>query len=141
LQIWTGVKHAVAVADDLVYVWGEFVYEDKERVVPVPMQLDFKLKVADVACGFDHTLVLTHNHQVYGMGKNTFGQLGLAKSVVSVSSFTLLDVRICKYDNYKPLRIFAGLRQSWVVTYCDRGSLGNEFIFATGKTKEINFIY
>ena len=93
-----------------------------------------------MACGFDHTLVLTSKNEVFGMGKNNFGQLGFDKSVCCVKDLTLLNIQEHRtYDYYKPIRIYAGLRQSYVVTYCERGDLGNEFIFASGKTKEIGF--
>ncbi|WP_338553502.1 hypothetical protein [Paenibacillus sp. KS-LC4] len=47
--------------------------------------IDIPEKVAEVAAGFDHSLVLTEEGNVYSWGDNTYGQVGIdsAKGIVS----------------------------------------------------------
>jgi alpha-tubulin suppressor-like RCC1 family protein len=72
LEVFTGIKHAAALADGELYVWGELIcpgYE-KDQILKIPKKLNFKETIISVACGFDHTIVLTNKREVFGMGKN-----------------------------------------------------------------------
>ncbi|KAK2588070.1 hypothetical protein KPH14_004135 [Odynerus spinipes] len=44
--------------------------------VPILVEMPKRVKFVDVACGFDHTILLAENGDVYSMGMGTRGQLG-----------------------------------------------------------------
>lgn len=65
--------------------WGsaefdQFYISDDEFITKKPIQIDFfqqrNLKICQIACGSQHTLILTNNGQVYSLGSNDEGQLG-----------------------------------------------------------------
>lgn len=69
-----------------VYVWGrnscgelgESTPTDMDFIVdPFKTDLGDKLQISLVACGFAHVLMVTKQGQLYSMGSNEFGQLGL----------------------------------------------------------------
>ncbi|XP_066581255.1 RCC1 domain-containing protein 1 [Prorops nasuta] len=68
------------------------------RAFSIPLLLDMpkRIKFVDVACGFDHTIFLTNNGEVFSMGIGTRGQLGHN------------DLEDC--DNPKEICALAGLR-------------------------------
>ena len=61
----------------------------------IPNAIKFSTKIVDVACGFEHTIARGRNDRIYAWGKNTYGQLGLGKSIeetnepVEITRFTL----------------------------------------------------
>ena len=46
-------------------------------MVDKPKTLNFHIEVKEVACGFQHSHLLSIEGQVYSMGSNSHGQLGL----------------------------------------------------------------
>ncbi|XP_012264946.2 RCC1 domain-containing protein 1 [Athalia rosae] len=44
--------------------------------IPTLVEMPKRVKFVDVACGFDHTIMLAENGDVYSMGMGTRGQLG-----------------------------------------------------------------
>ena len=61
--------------NDELYLWGEHLdpnkeSEAKEALIPIPVQVPFTLKLKNVSCGFEHTLLLTLTGDLYGFGKN-----------------------------------------------------------------------
>ena len=69
-------------------------------------------QIQKVSVNFDHTLMLGFDCNVYGYGKNSFGQLGLPKKMKVVPSIVKLEV-----SNQKIADVFTGLKQSWLVTH------------------------
>jgi len=55
-----------------------------QRLVPIPNLLMADM-VKDVACGLHHILILTTAGDVYAVGDNTYGQLGVGSSYPSTS--------------------------------------------------------
>jgi alpha-tubulin suppressor-like RCC1 family protein len=41
----------------------------------IPKEIEFKIKIIDVACGSEHILVRNIAMEVYSWGKNDFGQV------------------------------------------------------------------
>ncbi|XP_015585366.1 RCC1 domain-containing protein 1 isoform X2 [Cephus cinctus] len=68
------------------------------RIFNIPMLANVpkRVKFVDVACGFDHTILLTDNGEIYSMGMGTRGQLGHG------------DLEDC--DNPKIIEALAGLK-------------------------------
>lgn len=80
-QISCGTKHCIAQTfDNHLFQWGEHITvgctNGKELISSVPIPITMKEIVTSVSCGFEHTLLLTESHLVYGFGKNNQGQLG-----------------------------------------------------------------
>lgn len=44
--------------------------------------------IADISAGYDHTLILMENGDLYGIGNNAYGQLGSEGLGGTVGSFT-----------------------------------------------------
>ena len=42
-----------------------------------PKSLSFDILIASVSCGSRHTLILSHKGEVFSIGCNSYGQLGL----------------------------------------------------------------
>eukprot|EP00741_Cyanophora_paradoxa_P003473 tig00000711_g3373.t1 len=83
-QIACGDNHSMALSDTgELYAWGRGTYgalglgTDGEKRTPQPIRLLRKKGVRDVACGADHTVVVTYQGEVYAWGRNMYGQLGL----------------------------------------------------------------
>ncbi|XP_078053487.1 RCC1 domain-containing protein 1 isoform X2 [Augochlora pura] len=64
--------------------------------VPTLVEMPKRVKFVDIACGFDHTVLLAENGDVYSMGMGTRGQLGHN------------DLEDC--DNPKLIEALAGLK-------------------------------
>ncbi|XP_076376771.1 RCC1 domain-containing protein 1 isoform X2 [Megalopta genalis] len=64
--------------------------------VPTLVEMPKRVKFVDIACGFDHTILLAENGDVYSMGMGTRGQLGHN------------DLEDC--DNPKLIEALAGLK-------------------------------
>ncbi|PNT68828.1 hypothetical protein BRADI_3g45740v3 [Brachypodium distachyon] len=82
-QIAGGWRHTMAVAGDgKLYGWGwnKFgqvgVADNVDHCSPVQVIFPDEQKVAQVACGWRHTLALTENKNVFSWGRGTSGQLG-----------------------------------------------------------------
>ena len=67
----------------IIYSWGNNhagvlgLGDHKHWDVPQKIMFDFKSKIMYVACGNDHTMVVTKSNETYGWGYNGYGQLGL----------------------------------------------------------------
>ncbi|XP_054158378.1 RCC1 and BTB domain-containing protein 2-like [Oppia nitens] len=68
--------------------WGQLGSEGlvgQLMVTPMKVQINKNnALVHDISCGSDHTLVLTHRHQVYGWGSNRFGQINSRDTAIEV---------------------------------------------------------
>ena len=51
---------------------------------PVKLPLLCGRRIQSLGCGFEHTIVATRDGELFGMGMNTYGQLGLPVSISSV---------------------------------------------------------
>nr|XP_039274039.1 probable E3 ubiquitin-protein ligase HERC3 [Styela clava] len=112
LNIHAGVHGQVFVIDEngIAYAWGcndhgQLGLTDADDFVSLPMSVPFtnKKKVVQVACGNTHTLILLKNGDLFSMGDNEYGQLGL-KNKCPVNE----PERITTLENVPILRIAAG---------------------------------
>jgi len=83
--------------------------------------------IVQVAAGWDFTLAVDDQGQVYGCGSNVFGQLGLGKEVKDVSEF----MKISQITE-KVVKVSAGMRHSLLLT--EQGQL-----YACGSGKKGQF--
>lgn len=73
-----------SVVSVTMYCWGSTVHGElglggiEEEQILTPKQLTWSNvdKVTNVACGENHTLLLTRDGEVYSCGSNDYGQLG-----------------------------------------------------------------
>lgn len=47
----------------------------------IPRVMTFQVKIVQVSCGFEHTIFRTLSGDLFAMGNNNFGQLGLGSGV------------------------------------------------------------
>lgn len=101
VQASGGYAHAAAVdADGLVWMWGDneagqLGQGDMEKyaaAVQVAFTADERIEA--VAAGYDHTLALSGNGEVWAWGRNQYGQLGDGTET----------------ERSKPVRVMAGLK-------------------------------
>ncbi|CAG9320323.1 unnamed protein product [Blepharisma stoltei] len=87
-----GSRHSAAIlqnsAGNLLFVWGSGdagqLGNGKRELCKNPVQVDFEEKIKKVCCGVFHTLIIDENSNVYAMGGNSFGQLGIGNKNSSV---------------------------------------------------------
>ncbi|XP_018331399.1 probable E3 ubiquitin-protein ligase HERC4 [Agrilus planipennis] len=67
-----------------MFAWGSTIHGElglggiEQEIVLTPTQVDWPLadQIVEVACGDNHTLILTNEGKVYSCGSNDYGQLG-----------------------------------------------------------------
>ena len=62
MSITCGSRHCIAYKSDKCFMWGEHLLEgsEKEQVILEPIEIILKFQISEVACGFDHTLLLDY---------------------------------------------------------------------------------
>lgn len=84
---------------------------------PIPVVVDEDADVADVAVGESHLIVLTDRGDVFVIGENTNGQLGLGKdSSASVGSWTRVELPQSLVQLQEVVGVAAGSRCSFIKT-------------------------
>ena len=134
-----GFCHVVALTSSgQVYAWGQNQFcqvaeEDTDRIfTPVPVSANLEGKfVTSVACGFNHTLALTDQGEVYGWGYNKQGRIiGVTSAdqrIYIEGDIVLAPVKIrfpCEIKT-KIVSISAGRHFSVALT--DNGQVRSEF--------------
>ncbi|XP_054168975.1 serine/threonine-protein kinase Nek9-like [Oppia nitens] len=84
IKFINGLEFIVCLTrDNCVYSWGldrngqlGQGCDSNEHKKPMIIQINDNNLIRDMSCGLYHTLVLTHNNDVYGWGCNDFGQIG-----------------------------------------------------------------
>lgn len=60
------------------------------EIVKVPKNLSFDIIITQVTCGAEHTLILSQKKELFSIGSNKFGQLGLNDRHLDFSTTPLL---------------------------------------------------
>jgi alpha-tubulin suppressor-like RCC1 family protein len=63
---------------------------DRTRHVTLPKSLSFDILIKSVACGGAHTLILSKTGELFSIGSNEFGQLGLNDRQLKFTTAPLL---------------------------------------------------
>lgn len=108
---------------------GQCGTERTEQQVSKPTMISlFDIKIKKVSCGNAHTLLLSETGDLYGMGSNEYGALGLPEKT-SYPTPTLIETCIDSNSSKKELEnvidIACGARHS--VVSCNDG-----YVYATG---------
>ena len=87
IQISAGYSHSLALTNDgKVYIFGDPSKSETDAINYCRDTIPTLLKSSDdillnniifVSAGFDHSLLMTYDKQIYAFGKNKYGQLGL----------------------------------------------------------------
>ncbi|XP_023933810.2 probable E3 ubiquitin-protein ligase HERC4 isoform X2 [Bicyclus anynana] len=85
IQVDCGSHHSVALSNNGdLYAWGANVYgqcglgyTSNKETTPRPITSLLGVPIALIACGSNHTFVISKSGAVFGWGKNNNGQLGL----------------------------------------------------------------
>ncbi|KLU89679.1 hypothetical protein MAPG_08649 [Magnaporthiopsis poae ATCC 64411] len=112
---------ALTMGGDL-YCWGghpgrKAIIEGSEDMLsgPVPVVVDEDADVADVAVGESHLIVLTDRNDVFVIGEDTNGQLGLGKDgSASVRSWTRVELPQSLVQLQEIVGVAAGARCSFI---------------------------
>ncbi|KAK0183097.1 hypothetical protein PV327_001167 [Microctonus hyperodae] len=85
-NIWTKVHNFIPSNDDAIKEYVIKIVENRTIValtnlgrvfnVPTLVEMPKRVKYVDIVCGFEHTLLLANNGDIYSMGIGSRGQLG-----------------------------------------------------------------
>ncbi|CDW87912.1 UNKNOWN [Stylonychia lemnae] len=113
-KVVCGWNHTIAIVNDkqrnsiepdmiddnqFIFVWGS--NEQGQLGIPLqgcidlPVRQSFfehiEVRVKDIYAGYQHTLYVTENGQVYSTGSNSFGQLGLGQQELFINQPVLIE--------------------------------------------------
>lgn len=74
---------------------------EKERILvknPIYCNIPASIQIIDIAAGAQHSLFLTSSRNVFGCGRNQFGQLGI-NSANDITSLENINIAYVKYQN------------------------------------------
>ena len=126
----TGGNHVVAsLSNGNLYTWGAGLAGQLGSVTPTasstPTQVynytinDWNWRAVQIAAGAQHTLIRTSSNVVYGLGDNSYGQLGVGSNMASYSN------NVAILQGYSATSVASGARTSYI---CLSNSL-----FGTGR--------
>lgn len=119
-----GYALAALTAGRDLYCWGHAgrspILREHLSDTPEPLVIDDK-DIIDVAIGDAHMLVLTADRQVYVVGDNTNGQLGLP-GVTSASNWTSVDLETVGAAGQNVTGVAAGPKSSFLIVRNQPGS-------------------
>jgi alpha-tubulin suppressor-like RCC1 family protein len=85
--------------DGSVWAFGDNLYgqlcdgtSENYRTLPIQMQTEGINNIIQVTCGSSFTIVLTSDGNMYGVGDNSFGQLGIGPTPTSTTSFIQISL-------------------------------------------------
>ena len=79
-------------------VWGSNTFgqlafdNSNETTIKIPKLITFQIEVTEICCGFQHSLLRTENGELYTVGNNIIGQLGIKKEIKRRLAPTLLNI-------------------------------------------------
>lgn len=88
-QLGAGLRHSLVLLNGVIHAFGatacgQLGLGPGMQVVEVPRTLSMPEAVEMVACGGDHSLVITKSGSVWAFGRNADGQLGTAEDAEAV---------------------------------------------------------
>lgn len=107
IQIASGANHNLALTKGgQLYAWGDNKYgqlgigpvSDKSVTNPLPIDCLTSLPIRFIACGGQHSVLVSHSGAVYAWGRNNRGQLGLGDTedrIFPTQVRSLRNQRIC----------------------------------------------
>jgi alpha-tubulin suppressor-like RCC1 family protein len=105
-------RSALLLSDGTVYTFGgdepQFDEEKEIRKVAFPKLLSLPKKIIQICVGNSHSLFLTSENTVYGIGSNQFGQLGLPANNLP-STDEPLELNTSELQNKEIIQIQTGI--------------------------------
>jgi alpha-tubulin suppressor-like RCC1 family protein len=124
-QICRGSIHTVAVTcDGRGFTWGgRSRFTDPDGPIGPPLQpipIGIDEKILQIACGANHTLVLSESRTVYSFGDASTGRLGLAYITEADTRFNtpqvVVDLQTDSLDDDEVCYVSAGGASSFAIT-------------------------
>ena len=89
---------------------------DRGRQVNVPKSLSFDILIGEIACGAQHTLLLSRRGELFSIGSNEHGQLGLNDQSLEFSTAPLLVQEVQNLASCNIRQVACGAYHSSLVT-------------------------
>ncbi|MCQ2816466.1 MAG: hypothetical protein MJ252_04280 [archaeon] len=92
--------------------------EELFQLKAIPNEIKFPSKIVNIVCGQSHTLAIGKDDRVYSWGLNTYGQLGVGKTIEEVPEpveISKLTVGPGGDPNRKIIHIYAVNENSFVI--------------------------
>jgi hypothetical protein len=118
IDLKTGFDHAIALTNDgKVFSWGfndcgQIGNGKLDRFYHKPRLNKYLIHIKSISCGFNHSLVLTRNGEVYAWGSNNWGQIGSG----SVKLNQPIPKKVMGLQNEKIIAISCGGYHSLALT-------------------------
>ena len=127
-----GGHTAVVTDDDDLYTagWnnkGQLGLNSDDAEILKLTRVSSVTKVQSVSCGWNHTLIVCNNGQLYGCGSNQYGQIGVGDHLNETKQFCLISI-----PNEKATVCAAGLRHSLIIT-----DFGRVWAFGANKSGQL----
>ena len=88
---------------------------DRNRHVNTPKSLSFDILIREVSCGGAHTLILSKQGELFSIGSNEYGQLGLNDRQLTFTTAPLLIQEI-QSKSLRVKQLASGQSHSLVLT-------------------------
>ena len=106
-------------------VWGDnsfgqlaFDNTNNELKVFIPKMLNFGIHIVEISCGFEHSLLRSIKGELYSVGNNKKGQLGIGKKIKRRMALTLLS-----FDDSGEKILLASAQGYHNIAYTEFGNL------------------
>ena len=75
--VQSGITMTSETSKDVIYNKEDFTNGNVNMIVSIPFKVEFAHKVAQISLGKTFMLFLTDRSELYSMGTNAFGELGM----------------------------------------------------------------
>jgi alpha-tubulin suppressor-like RCC1 family protein len=101
-------------------MFGQLAFENKnnELKVFVPKMISFGIHIIEISCGFEHSLLRSLEGELFSVGNNKKGQLGLGKKIKRRMSPTLIP-----WEDSKEKVLLAAAQGYHNVVYTEYGNI------------------
>ncbi len=121
--IAAGYLHSLAIgSDNVIYGWGSDSYGELGNgsapvweTTPVPVSMPKGVIPAQIAAGYDHSLAIDTNGNLYAWGTNANGELGTGSATVCFDCFSDIPVSVSLASGVKATAIAGGSSHSLAI--------------------------
>ena len=101
-------------------MFGQLAFENKnnELKVYIPKMISFGIHIIEISCGFEHSLIRSLEGELFAVGNNKKGQLGLGKKIKRRMSPTLIP-----WEDSKEKVLLAAAQGYHNVVYTEYGNI------------------
>jgi alpha-tubulin suppressor-like RCC1 family protein len=125
-KIEAGVSHSGIIISKTFFVWGLYGHPKNLRIAKKPIKIPLNNECRDIIMGDFLTIILTNKGEVFTMGENIAGQLGVGEIESFNTSTTPMKVNF----DFPISFITAGLNHTFAI------SSDHEKVFAFGSNQD-----